>query len=421
MRVFLIFCVSCSLKALATASGCGRFAAGVCKEEVTSSLNASVVYTRTFPKCCKPDKEDMTFREGVRCLKEDSNFLHSFVQCIKAYFEENKDYNALKPADAMAKIGPDTIRYVLTKKPGLKRFFDRASPLEGTNRTYWEPFDGDKWLDPGDALAGFGQQQFFRFAVGAMPHGSSGQGVQYGRDGNAPPRNRLNTYQKEGAKYNYTAVTFWAGAGNGFSDILTVPTFTEQAANIGFFVRYHHVETIAELFKVVGEAGTNLFEKGMHMKAMHTDGQDVPLLHVRLDMEQKKGVLWPASRHLTAEHEAKMICIAFQSQLNAPWTLKQLNAAWAKDLQPNLAHLTFTRSNFYDGFEKDNATNGPLTQLLAGKWDGHCSTAAATTSDWTLPIIAIVCAVMVMVAIVMLMKSRSSVRTTRGREPLLNC
>merc|ERR1719410_2146142 len=132
-------------------------------------------------------------------------------------------------------------------------------------------------------------------------------------------------------------------------------------------------------------------------------------------MEQKRGVLWPASRRLTVEHETRMICVAFQSLLNAPWTLEQLNAAWAKDLQPNLAHLTWRHSDFYAGFVHDNATDGALKQLLAGKWDGSCP----TSSDRMLPICAFVCAVIVIIAIVIW--RRRKVSTMQAREPLLNC
>jgi len=417
----LFFMVWASWSTLASASSCGVVEKGVCEEKATSVLNASVKYTRTFPKCCKPTKTDMSLKEGLLCLKEDNEFRHSFAACLKARFNESEHYNALKPADAIAKIGPDTIQYALKKKPILKRLlYDKVLPLPGTDRTYLDPFDGDMWIDPGDAMAGFGQQEFFRYAVGALPHGSRGQGVQDGQNGNAPPRNRLGSYQKEGAKYNYSAVAVWAGAGNGFNDILVLPTSTWKTANIGFFVRHHTVETIAELFKVVGEAGTNLEEKGMHMKALHTDGQDVPLLHVRLDMEQTEGVLWPASRNMSVKHQARMICVAFQSLLNAPWTLEQLNLAWKNDLQANVPHLTWRFSDFYKGFVHDNETNGPLKELLAGKWDGNCdATGSDRSSGWTLTIAQICGAAIVIVLIVKCRRPRAS--SADAREPLLQC
>merc|ERR1719195_645890 len=252
-----------------------------------------------------------------------------------------------------------------------------------------------------------------------MPHGARGQGVQDGDGGDAPPMNPLHTYQKVGAEFGYPAITFWAGAGNGFNDILTAPTSTKQAANIGSFVRGHQIETVAKLFRVVGEAGKNLFEQGMHMKAMHTDGQDVPLLHVRLDMEQKEGVLWPASTTLTTEHQEKMICLAFQSLLNAPWTLKQLNAAWANDLRPNVAHLSGRFGNFFAGFRHDQVTDGPFQQLLAGKWDGSCPSSLPIEAFSGGVIVALVCGVIVFVAVMILKKWEQ--HKTHAREPLLEC
>merc|ERR1719422_2852225 len=116
MRVLLMLGTSClagtlgGCSTLSRESSCGLFTAEVCEETGKSSFDENMAYTRTFPKCCKPTKTDMTFREGVGCLKEDSDFRHSFAQCIKKHFDDSGDYNALKPADAMAKIGPDTIQ-----------------------------------------------------------------------------------------------------------------------------------------------------------------------------------------------------------------------------------------------------------------------------------------------------------------------
>jgi len=420
-RVF----AACGLLHVVAAFDCGSVVTAQCDETgARSPLHPEVTYTRTFPKCCKPTTQDMSFREGLWCLKVDEVFVNSFALCIKTHFDKGTHYNALKPTDAMAKIGPDTMQYALDKAPmpkKLKKLFDSLEPLPGTNRTYKVPYDGDKWIDPGDALAAFGQQEFFRFAVGAMPHGARGQGVQDGDEGDAPRGNPLRVYQLVGAKYQYPAVSFWTGGLSQFNDVLVVPTDLVQSANIGYFVRHRDVGTIADLFRTVGEVGTNLFDAGMHLKAMHTDGQDAALLHVRLDMQFKRGAaLWPRPRHMTKNHQQDMICRTFRSLLNAPWTLEQLNAAFSTDLKEDLDRVESNRSAFYGGYLKDKEERGSFTHLSLGRWDGRCK---GSTAPWLLRLIRLI-VVIILVGLVLAFCIGFAVwqrRKTDGKtsEPLL--